>query len=389
MKTKVFLRKAPSTKLQAPEKLQAPSSKQRSAYVLKFGIWSFSGAWCLVLGALLLVAPNSWALPKIKILATGGTIAGAQASTSDAGYKSGAFSVENLISAVPGLKDIAEVTGEQIANIGSQTMNDAVWLKLAKRINELLAKPDVDGIVITHGTDTMEETGYFLHLVVNSVKPVVLVGSMRPATAISADGPLNLYNAVGVAADPDAKGRGILVVINDQIFCARNVTKTHTTDIETFQPLNRGAAGEAYVGKNRWFEKPALKYTVNSEFRVDKVDAMPKVDILYSYANATRDLVDAAVAAGAKGIVLAGVGDGNSTDSVIAGLSDAAKKGVLVVRSSRVGSGIVRRNVEVNDDKNGFIAAEELNPSKARVLLMLGLMKTNDVKKLQQYFYEY
>jgi L-asparaginase len=297
--------------------------------------------------------------------------------------------VENLISAVPGLKDIAEVSGEQIANIGSQTMNDAVWLKLAKRINELLAKPDVDGIVITHGTDTMEETGYFLHLVVNSDKPVVLVGSMRPATAISADGPLNLYNAVGVAADPDAKGRGVLVVINDQIFCARNVTKTHTTDIETFQPLNRGSAGEAYVGKNRWFEKPGLRYTVNSEFRVDKVDAMPKVDIIYSYANATRDLLDAAVAAGAKGIVLAGVGDGNSTDSVIAGLADAAKKGVVVVRSSRVGSGIIRRNVEVNDDKNGFIAAEELNPSKARVLLMLGLMKTNDVKKLQQYFYEY
>jgi L-asparaginase len=389
MNTNPEAEKAPGAKLQTPEKLQAPSFKSLSAKPSLIGFWSISGCWSLVFGAFLLSTSSLWALPRIKILATGGTIAGAQASTSDAGYKSGAFSVENLISAVPGLKEIADVSGEQIANIGSQTMNDAVWLKLAKRINELLQKPDVDGIVITHGTDTMEETGYFLHLVVNSDKPVVLVGSMRPATAISADGPLNLYNAVGVAADPVAKGRGVLVVINDQIFCARNVTKTHTTDIETFQPLNRGAAGEAYVGKNRWFEKPALNYTVNSEFRVDKVESMPRVDIVYSYANASRDLVDAAVAAGAKGIVLAGVGDGNSTDSVIAGLADAAKKGVVVVRSSRVGSGIVRRNVEVNDDKSGFIAAEELNPSKARVLLMLGLMKTNDIKKLQQYFYDY
>src|SRR5436190_24067597 len=172
----------------------------------------------LVLAAAMGLALIAEAKPKIIILATGGTIAGAQASTSDAGYKSGTFSVDNLIAAVPAMKDIAEVGGEQIASIGSQTMNDEVWLKLAKRINELLATPDVDGIVVTHGTDTLEETAYFLHLVVSSDKPVVLVGSMRPATAISADGPLNLYNAVGVAVDPQARGRGVMVVINDQIF---------------------------------------------------------------------------------------------------------------------------------------------------------------------------
>jgi len=329
------------------------------------------------------------AKPKVKILATGGTIAGAQASTSDAGYKSGTFSVENLISAVPAMKELAEVSGEQIANIGSQTMNDAVWLKLAKRINQLLATPDVDGIVVTHGTDTMEETAYFLNLVVSSDKPVVLVGSMRPATAISADGPLNLFNGVGVAVDPDARGRGVMVVINDQIFSGRDVTKSHTTSVETFRPLNHGPIGDAYLAKNRWYERPALKHTLNSEFRVDKADTLPRVDIVYSYANAPRDLVDALVAAGAKGIVLAGVGDGNSTDEVIAGLSDAAKKGVVVVRSTKVGSGIVRRNVEVNDDKLGLIAAEELNPSKARILLMLGLMNSSDPKKLQEFFYQY
>jgi len=339
--------------------------------------------------AAFLTPPPATALPKIKILATGGTIAGAQTSTSEAGYKSGAFSVDNLIAAVPKMKELADISGEQIASIGSQTMNDAVWLKLAKRINELLATPDVDGIVITHGTDTMEETAYFLHLVVNSDKPVVLVGSMRPATAISADGPLNLYNAVGVAVDPQAKGRGVMVVIDDMIFSGRNVTKTHTTAVDTFQPLNGGPMGEAYLAKNRWFEKPVLKHTTSSEFRVDNVDALPRVDIVYSYANAPRDLVDALVSAGAKGIILAGVGDGNSTDAVIAALADAAKKGVVVVRSSKVGFGIVRRNVEVNDDKLGLIASEELNPPKARVLLMLGLMKTSDPKKLQELFYEY
>ncbi len=327
--------------------------------------------------------------PKIMILATGGTIAGAQASAGEAGYKSGAFSVANLIAAVPQLKEIAEVSGEQIANIGSQTMNDAVWLKLAKRINQLLATPEVDGIVVTHGTDTMEETAYFLHLVVNSNKPVVLVGSMRPATALSADGPLNLYNAVAVAADPQATGRGVMVVMDDKIFCGREVTKTNTTAVETFRPMNRGVQGAAYVGKNRWFEKPGLKHTTTSEFRVDQAAALPRVDIVYSYANAPRDLVDSLVAAGAKGIILAGVGDGNSTDAVIAALSDAAKKGVVVVRASRVGHGIVRRNIEVDDDQLGLVAAEELNPSKARVLTLLSLMLTKDPKVVQQKFYEY
>ncbi len=327
--------------------------------------------------------------PKIMILATGGTIAGAQASSGEAGYKSGAFSVANLIAAVPQLKEIAEVSGEQIANIGSQTMNDAVWLKLARRINQLLATPEVDGIVVTHGTDTMEETAYFLHLVVNSNKPVVLVGSMRPATAISADGPLNLYNAVAVAGDPEARGRGVMVVMDDKIFCGREVTKTNTTAVETFRPMNRGVQGAAYVGKNRWFEPPGQKHTTKSEFRVDQAAALPRVDIVYSYANAPRDLVDSLVAAGAKGIILAGVGDGNSTDQVIAALSDAAKKGVVVVRASRVGHGIVRRNIELDDDQLGFVAAEELNPSKARVLTLLSLMLTKDPKVVQQKFYDY
>ena len=194
-------------------------------------------------------------LPKIRVLATGGTIAGAQASATDYGYKSGAYDVNSLLSsAVPNLDKLAVITGEQVANIGSQDMNDEVWLKLAKRVNAVLAAPDADGVLITHGTDTLEETSYFLSLVTKSDKPVVMVGSMRPATAVSADGPGNIYNGVAVVADPQAKGRGTLVVLNDEIHYARNVVKTDTTSVQTFQSLNRGPAGVVHTGKVEWFE---------------------------------------------------------------------------------------------------------------------------------------
>lgn len=340
--------------------------------------------------AALLLAPLAQAKPKIMILATGGTIAGAQASTTEAGYKSGTFSVDDLIKAVPPLKDIADITGEQVANIGSQTMNHEVWLKLAKRVNEVLKGP-YDGVVITHGTDTMEETAFFLSLVVKSEKPVVLVGSMRPATAISADGPANLYNAVALAANPQARGRGPLIVLNDEIQYAREAEKTNTTSLDTFKSPNRGRAGVMNTGKAYFFSPNDTVHTTKSEFSVDGkgVKDLPRVEVVYSYANLGRDTIDYLVSKGVKGIVLAGVGDGNSTDAAIAALADAAKKGIAVVRSSRVGSGLVVRNVEVDDDKLGFIAGMELNPQKARILLMLGLMKTSDPKKLQEYFVKY
>jgi L-asparaginase len=335
--------------------------------------------------------PLTQAKSKIKILATGGTIAGAQASSSEVGYKSGSFSVDDLIKAVPQLKDLADLSGEQVANIGSQTMNHEVWLKLAKRINAVLKDGDTDGVVITHGTDTMEETAYFLSLVVKSDKPVVLVGSMRPATAISADGPANLYNAVALAANPDSVGRGPLVVLNDEIHYAREVQKLNSTELNTFRSPNRGRAGVMNVGTTHFFSKNTTRHTTKSEFSVDSsnVTDLPRVDVIYSYANFGPDVVDFLVKQGSKGIVLAGVGDGNSTDAVIAALSDAAKKGVAIVRSTRTGSGLVVRNVEVDDDKLGFIASMELNPQKARILLMLGLMNTSESGKLQQYFMEY
>ena len=345
----------------------------------------------LSLTLVLAIAQAAWALPKIKVLATGGTIAGAQATQADAGYKSGTFSVDDLIKAVPQMTNIAVLSGEQVANIGSQTMNHEVWLKLAARCNELLAQDDVDGIVITHGTDTMEETAYFLSLVVKSDKPVVLVGSMRPATAISADGPINLYNGVALAGNPDARGRGPLIVINDTIHYGREAQKMHSTRMDTFQSPNRGIAGMMNTGKAFFYSANTARHTTKSEFSIDglTVANLPRVEVVYSYANLGGELIDALVAQGVKGIVLAGVGDGNSTDAAIAALEKAAKKGVAVVRCSRTGSGVVDRNVEVNDDKLGFIAGMELNAQKARILLMLSLTNTSDAKKLQEYFYQY
>jgi L-asparaginase len=345
----------------------------------------------LTVSLMLVMVCPAWALPKIKILATGGTIAGAQVTQADAGYKSGSFSVHDLIKAVPQLSKLAELSGEQVANIGSQTMNHEVWLKLAARVNEVLKDADTDGVVITHGTDTMEETGYFLSLTVKSDKPVVLVGSMRPATAISADGPINLYNGVALAGSPDARGRGPLVVLNDTIHYAREAQKMHTTRMDTFASPNRGIAGMMNTGKPFFYSPNAARHTTRSEFGVEgvKVADLPRVEVIYSYANLGGELIDALVEQGVKGLVLAGVGDGNTTDAALSALEKAAKKGVAVVRCSRTGSGVVDRNVEINDDKLGLIAGMELNPQKARILLMLGLMKTKDTKELQKFFYEY
>ena len=335
------------------------------------------------------LAGAAQAKPAVRILATGGTIAGAQANAQSYGYKSGSFKVEDLISAVPQMKDLAELSGEQVANIGSQDMNDEVWLKLAKRVNALLAQSDVDGVVITHGTDTLEETAFFLDLAVKSEKPVVLVGSMRPATAVSADGPGNLYNAVAVAASPGARGRGVLVALNDEIHAARNVTKTDTTNVDTFKSINRGPTGLVHTGKIAWFEPMDRRHTSKSEFSVEAKTQLPRVDIIYAHANMSPDLIDAAVRDGAKGIVIAGVGDGNMTQPAIEALSRAAKAGVVVVRSTRLAGGLVLRNNEVNDDQMGFVASGEFTAPKARVLLQLGLTKSNDPKQIQRMYNQY
>jgi L-asparaginase len=248
----------------------------------------------------------------------------------------------------------------------------------------------VDGIVITHGTDTIEETSYFLNLVVKSKKPVVIVGAMRPSTAISADGPINLYNAVILAGSDEAVGKGVLVALNDQINAAREVTKTNTSTADTFRSPELGFLGYMQGNKPYFYRQSTRRHTADSEFDVSGLDVLPQVDIVYGYANMGRVAIDAFVAAGAKGIVHAGVGDGSlARPAVEPALIESRKNGVLIVRSSRVGNGIVARNGEAKDDELDFVVSDTLNPQKARILLMLALTKTTDTKEIQRMFYTY
>ncbi len=336
-----------------------------------------------------ILKPSASKRPVIMILATGGTIAGAAESGTQAGYSSGQVLIESMIAAVPGLDELAEVSAEQLANVGSQDMTFAIMIALANRINTLLAAGTVDGLVVTHGTDTMEETAHFLNLTVKSKKPVVMTGSMRPSTAVSADGPLNLYNAVAVAADPEAAGRGVLVVMNDRIHGAHSLTKTDTTAVETFLSPISGLIGTVMYGKIQFFRRPFRKNTYISEFSIDGITELPRVDILYACADMPADLIDCSVAQGAKGIVIAGDGNGNMNAATAERAARAAAEGIVIVRSSRVPSGKVGRNVEVDDDRLGFIASDELNPAKARILLMLALLEDRDLAALQQLYYEY
>ncbi len=333
-------------------------------------------------------APDT--LANVVILATGGTIAGSGASsTTTVGYTAATVGVDTLLKSVPELSKVANVRGEQVFQIASENMNNAYWLKLAKRANELLKQDDVDGIVITHGTDTIEETAYFLNLVVKSDKPVVIVGAMRPSTAISADGPINLYNGAIVAGSEEAVGKGVLVVLNDQINAARDVTKSNTTTADTFRSPDLGMLGYIVGGKPYFYHVSARKHTRETEFDVGSFDELPKVDIVYGYANVGPEAVHAFVAAGDRGLIHAGVGDGSLASALKPALVEARKKGVVIVRSSRVGSGMVARNGEANDDELDFVVSNTLNPQKARILLMLALTKTSDTKEIQRMFATY
>jgi L-asparaginase len=355
-------------------------------------------AFAAILIALLLalatgpsLARESGKLPNVVILATGGTIAGTGAtSTTTVGYTAATVAVDRLIEAVPELKKVASVKGEQVMQIASENMNNESWLKLAKRVNAVLARDDVDGIVITHGTDTIEETAYFLNLVTKSRKPVVIVGAMRPSTALSADGPINLYNATLLAGSEEAVGRGVLVALNDQINGARDVTKTNTSTPDTFRSPELGFLGYIQDNRPHFYRQTTRRHTVDTEFDVSALDALPAVDIVYGYANMNRIPIDAFVAAGDQGLVHAGTGDGSiARPAVEPALVEARGKGVIIVRASRVGNGIVARNGEADDDKLDFVVADNLNPQKARILLMLALTKTRDTKEIQRMFYTY
>lgn len=334
-------------------------------------------------------------LPLVAILATGGTIAGVQASPGSAAYKPGVLTLDLLLSRLPDLGKVARLEGEQVANIASQDITAGLWLHLARRVSAQLARPDVAGVVITHGTDTMEETAWFLRLVLHSPKPVVITGAMLPATDPAADGPDNLRAAVATAASPLARDYGPLLLLNRRLHAARDVRKTATEAIDTFQSPNDGPLGSASPSGPLLDVSPAaVRPAPGGGFDPALLEAagLPRVIIIPAYGDADGSLVDALLTlpAGARpaGIVLSGVGNGNASAPLLAALARASKAGIVVVRSSRTGRGVVDRNREVNDDALGWIAARALSPQKARILLMLGLTRTRDPASLQSLFDE-
>lgn len=349
-----------------------------------------------VLGLLPCTAPShaqNTTLPVVYILATGGTIAGSGSSSTDlSNYKPGAILGEQLVKAVPQIAQIATVKVDQIANVNSSDITIEHWLSIAKRINQIIAdEPAVAGFVVTSGTNTLEETAYFLNLTIRSDKPVVLVGSMRPSTAMSADGPLNLLNAVRTAISPDAKGKGGLIVLNDEINAARDTTKTNTLRVETFKAAELGLLGYIDEDKVSFYRSTTKRHTLNSEFDVTALSALPKVAILYSYVEPDPALIRAVIEGGAKGIVFAGTGNGALSVFEETALKEvaamAAASRPALVRSSRVGNGRVIATAEY--DALGVIPADTLNPQKARILLMLALTKTKDPKEIRRIFAEY
>lgn len=361
--------------------------KKRRCYMTKIKLTMMMGTLVLSLMGMTCEA-GADGKANVVILATGGTIAGsADSEIATTGYRAGALDIDMLINDVPEIKKYANVTGEQILSLDSKDMSDADWLKLSKRVNELLSQKAVDGIVVTHGTDTLEETAYFLNLTVHSRKPVVLTGAMRPFTAISADGPMNLFNAVCLASNHKAYDRGVLVCLNGRIDSARNVTKTHTTSVDSFNsPL--GPAGYMNNGAPTFYNSVDRRHAGNTEFDVGSASKLPYVKIIYGHANDDDLFVEAAIRAGVEGIVYAGTGNGSIHKDVEAALARASKAGIVVVRSTRVGGGEVIPAEQSYIDA-GFLDGDSLNPQKCRILLQLALMKTRDRQKIQQMFYEY
>lgn len=323
---------------------------------------------------------------NILVIATGGTISGSAESQTSSEYSSSKIGIEDLIKKVPKITDLANISAIQLMQVSSQNMTEKHWLKIAQEAQKHLDKKDVDGLVITHGTDTMEETAYFLHLTLKTKKPVVITGAMRSSTSISADGSLNLFNAIATASSVEASQKGVLIVMNDEIYSARNFSKNHTTNLAAFKSLESAAIGLVNYGKVRFYFTPTKIHTYQSEFDIRNIKDLERVDIIYSYAGSDEKIIDFSLSNNAKAIVIAGVGDGNFSDEFLQKLSLAAKENIAVIRSSRVNAGAVIANAEINDELFNFISADNLNPQKARILAMLALTKTKDLKKVRKFF---
>ncbi|MDS1139343.1 asparaginase [Pusillimonas sp. SM2304] len=325
-------------------------------------------------------------LPNIALLGTGGTIASTASSATVLADYTVTEGIDDLLSAVPALSSLANIQCQQVFNVDSRNITHAMLLKLAAKVNRLLADPGIDGIVITHGTDTLEETACFLHLTIHSAKPVVIVGAMRPASALSADGPLNLYNAVLLAAHPDARDLGVLATLNDSVHAARFVSKTHTAQVNAFGSPGYGSLGQIHNGRLHLFQAP-IKHPAETRFSLAGLKTLPWVDILYDHQDAGLHLYEAAIAAGAQGIVIAGSGNGSLSPQAQKGVRLAKKHHIPCVRSSRCGAGMV--SASPDDARRGLIAAQSLNPQKARILLMLALTQTHDRATIESYFEQY
>ncbi|MCF0253013.1 MAG: asparaginase [Duodenibacillus sp.] len=326
-------------------------------------------------------------LPRIVIFTTGGTIVSSGDNpTQMTGYSIRNFTARDLVASVPALKDVADIELFPISNIDSSSMRSKVWLELAAHIRAKSKDQGIAGFVVTHGTDTMEETAFFLHLVLKTVKPVVLTGAMRPSTAISADGPLNLLNAVRVAAAPQSVGKGVLIVLNDRILSARDAVKTDTTNAATFESPESGPLGYLAGPRIDYLRTPARRHTFQSEF--DVPERLPRVDVILSHVDADDVFVRAALAAGAEGLVHCGTGNGSIHEDTERALVEAARGGVAVVRSTRAFRGIVTDGLE-RWQREGFVPAGSLAVVKARILLQLALTRTNDPRIIRRMFDTY
>jgi L-asparaginase type II len=328
---------------------------------------------------------------RIAVLGTGGTIAGEASSASDVlSYQDSQLSAaDTLVPLAPYLPKEVELLAVQISQLGSENFSTDTWLLLAHAISRIDETEEPDGFVLTQGTDTLEETAYFLHLALKTAKPVVVVGAMRPATAISADGPLNLLRAVQLAASPQVRGFGVMVVANERIFSAREVTKSHTSSIDSFCSPEFGCVGYMQNGDVKLHRMPSRHHTLSSPFSVSGLQSLPKVDIVYAYAGGGSESIQAFLGGGARGLVHAGTGNGSISSVHQTAYREAILRGVAVVRSSRTGSGLVSRNGAMNDDAFGSISSDTLSPQKARVLLSLALTLTQHAPELQRYFDSY
>ena len=330
--------------------------------------------------------------PKVHIVATGGSISNLGPHRLDYYMYTevgGRLTIEEMLDRIPEARDIADITAENILGVGSTAIGPPEMLQMAKRINQVFREqPDVAGIVVTHGTATLEETAYFLHLTVKSSKPVVVTGAMRPPSAVGTDADLNLLDAIRVAAYPDSGGKGVLTVLNNQIHCARDVTKTNALRVETFRPNELGFLG--YVDSDLqvlFYRAPLRKHTTAAEFDVTNLDQLPRVDVVYSYAGSDGVLIKAAHNAGAKGLIVAGYGSGNLSDEMSGAAAEAARQGTVVVRASRVFTGRVVTTPK--NEERGLLASDDLLPQKARILLILALTVTSDRQRIQRMFYQY